>query len=244
MRLRPESGVLLVRQQLAEAEDGQSPPRPASGWRAVAGGSHEERAVPLRPALPVRLAMTTGERRVHLVALQPRGMMPRELLQPLAQRSVARDPRPRRPQQPSRRFIRVRVRSAQQRPFWPPCDRFAQLAALEQPRFDQRLEGKRGRAAAEQRRVVRGGVERRRLPLRPELQPVKAELRREFQESVSALRERRSAAEVFRGISGKREVVDREQQPLDAQRPQRLADELAQRPTPPGPARRCRAEAR
>ena len=61
---------------------------------------------------------------------------------------------------------------------------------------------------------------------------MESEFRREAEKGASAPRERRSAADVVAPIAGKREIVNRQQQPLYPERPQRLADELAQRCQP------------
>src|SRR5204862_7648704 len=101
--------------------------------------------------------------------------------------------------------------------------------AGKQALLDEAPEADRRGAAAEERRIVRRGIVRGGLALRPELEPVESEPGDESEKGAPAERQRRSVADVVARIAGKREIVHGEQQAPDAQRSQRLEDDLAQR---------------
>ena len=84
-------------------------------------------------------------------------------------------------------------------------------------------------ALREHRAVVRRRVVERRLPLRPQLQAVEAELAGEVGERMTPARVRRAAPDVLALRAREARVVDREHEALDAERAQGRGDELALR---------------
>ena len=234
MSFGPERFVLLMSKQLAEAVEGDfvRPLRPqllAVRPREFPG---EQRSIRLGPPAPIRFAVQRLEHRVELGTLQPGAVAFRESTHTLLYGPIAARPQPCRPEQPPCRLVRIRVRRPRERVRRPQPDDGAELLLREQPLFHQRRHSDGERVPAEERRVVRRGIVRRRLSLRPELEAVESELGGETEKSAAPARERRPTADVVARIAWEREVVNRKQQPADPERPQRLAHELAQRVQP------------
>lgn len=161
--------------------------------------------------------------------LDPFAVAAHELLDPGLQVGIAAVLLPRRRQDSRHRRVRVRMRCPQQRAVRSRRDGGGERLAGQEAVLDEPPDADRDGAAAEQRRVVRRRIVGGGLALRPELEPVKAEPRDEPEKGTAAERKGRSVADVVARIARKRQVVNGEQQPPDAQRLQPLEDELAQR---------------
>src|SRR5882762_9838273 len=180
------------------------------------------------------------ERSVELVALHP-GATPRyETGQPLLHAPIGLRPPPGRLQSALRNLVRMSVVRPQEGSRAPPRHCVPENIVRQEPLTDQGLERDRGRAAAEERSVVGRRVVRRGLALRPELQAMEAEIGGEAEKCAPSAREGRAPPRVVGGVPRQGQIVDGEQQTLDAERFECVTDQLAQRFTP-GSARADRA---